>query len=56
MAEQNQNVCGQETQEKERVTKKWSKTKKIAVFASIGVAVAGLTTGTIFLIRKFKKA
>ena len=48
------NVQGQETQE--RVTKKWSKGKKIAVWSGVGVAVAGLATTAIFLIRKFKKA
>ena len=52
MAEQN--VQEQETQE--RVTKKWSKGKKIAVGTSIGVAVAGIATATFFIIRKFKKA
>jgi hypothetical protein len=54
MAEQNQNV--QETTQDGRVTKKWSKGKKVAVWSGVGVAVAGLVTGAIFLIRKFKKA
>ncbi len=53
MAEQT-NV--QEQQGAERVTKTWSKTKKITVWTSIGVGVAGLATAAIFLIRKFKKA
>ena len=39
-----------------RVTKRWSKGKKIAVWTSVGVGVAGLATGVFFLIRKFKKA
>lgn len=44
------------TQDNGRVTKKWSKAKKITVWTSVGVAVAGLATGAFFLIRKLKKA
>ena len=50
-----QNVQGQEVQQ-ERVTKKWSKGKKIAVGTGIGVGVAGLATAAFFIIRKIKKA
>ena len=49
-----QNV--QETTQNERVTKRWSKGKKIAVWTSVGVGVAGLATAAFFIIRKFKKA
>lgn len=44
------------TQDNGRVTKKWSKTKKITVWTSVGVGVAGLATAAFFIIRKFKKA
>lgn len=54
MAEQNVQV--QETAQEERATKKWSKAKKITVWTSIGVGVAGLATAAFFIIRKFKKA
>ena len=50
-----QNVQGQEVQQ-ERVTKRWSKGKKIAVGTGIGVGIAGLVTTAFFIIRKFKKA
>lgn len=40
-----------------RITKKWSKGKKIAVVGTgIGVGVAGIATAAFFIIRKFKKA
>ena len=51
------NVNVQETtQNNGRITKNWSKGKKIAVGTGIGVGVAGIATAAFFIIRKFKKA
>ena len=53
------NVNVQETTQNQnggRITKKWSKGKKIAVGTGIGVGVAGIVTAAFFIIRKFKKA